>query len=270
MKKIIVVTDFSEASINALNYACKFATDHGMDILLAHIYTIPASYAGEGLSMVAIHDTIEANRKHLKQELDNIKSENGHLNIEAGMIIGNFVASLLELKNSQDASLIIIGSEKGYSELWQWSNDWLEALTVISCPVLVIPQHIAYSPIMRIAYASDNTKAGLSEQAETIKKLALLSKANFYIVHVTPFAEPEDDFTEVYNELFGDIAPQYYTVENRSVVKGIAEFVEQFFIDLLIVVPRKHGLWHSLRNKSYTKQLALLNHIPVMALHESN
>ena len=30
------------------------------------------------------------------------------------------------------------------------------------------------------------------------------------------------------------------------------------------------GLWHSLFNKSYTKQLALLNDLPVMAIHDND
>lgn len=270
-KNILVTTDFSRSSINALNYACEFAKDYNLKILIACIYSIPNNYAGDGLSLASINDALGSNAQMLKDELARVKNNFPEISITAEIITGDFVESLQELKQDIDPALIIIGALREYSELWLWGNEWLNALIVLSCPVLVIPEHTAYTPIMRIAIASDNKRVELTEQINSIKKLVNLSNANFYIVHVT--TEPnlkEENMRDVYDEVFSEIDPQYYTVENKSVIKGLAEFIQQYLIDILIVIPRKHGLWYNLLNKSYTKQLALLNNQPVMAIHENS
>ncbi len=270
-KTIIVPTDFSDSAANALSYACKFARDYNLNILLVHIYSIPRSYAAEGLSLTTINDAMDEDRVRLKNELEHVKNKYSNIHFEAKMITGDFLETLQELKRELDPALIIMGAVMEYSELSLWDDDWLNALITVSCPVLVIPQHIAYSPILRIAYATDNKKPCLPEQTDVIKKLVRLSNASFYIVHITPKSGPqEENANTALNEVFSDIKPQYHIVENRSVIRGMAEFIKQYHIDLLLVMPRKHGLWHNLFNKSYTKQLALLNDLPVMAMHDND
>ena len=271
-RTIVVVTNFSASSANALSYACKFARDYELNILLAHIYSIPPSYAAEGLSITTINDAIIADDSRLLDELAIIRHKYPHLHIEAKMITGNFLESLDEIKREVDPALFIIGAVGQYADLWQWDEDWLTALTTVSSPVMVIPQHIAYSPISRIAFAADDNEVQLPDQASAIKKLVRLSNAGFYVVHVSaPYVGGlKKEYVGTYKEVFMDLKPQYHNIENKSVIIGLAEFIQQHQIDLLIVVPHKHGLWHSLFNKSYTKQLALLNHLPVLAIHENN
>jgi len=277
-KSVIVITDFSESAANSLTYACKFASDYNLNILLVHIFTIPIGYAAEGLSLATIEDILNADEERLQgelnkmyKELNRLKNKHTHVHIEAKMITGDFLESLQELTTEMNPELIIMGSRGKYAESSFWDHDWLNSLIMVSCPILVIPQHIAYSPILRIAFAADNKNSCSPAQIDTIKKIVLLSEANFHIVHVsTPSdRDGENNKAYVYNEVFTDIDPQYITVENKSVVRGIAEFIQQYFIDLLIVIPHKHSLWYNLFNKSYTKQLALLNHIPVLVIHDS-
>ena len=270
-KTVIVTTDFSDSADNAINYACKFARDYDLNILLVHIYTIPGSYAAEGLSLATINDEMEEDRARLKSTLTRVKRAYVNIAFETRMIAGELVASLQQLKKEVNAALIIMGADVEYPGIWQLGDDWLNALTEVACPVLVIPPNIAYSPIMRIAFASDKTGISIPAQTDAIKKLVNLSNSEFYIVHVTPKINPETEAAEddAYHEVFRDIDAQYHIIEHKSIVKGLAEFIEQYFIDILIVVPHKHGFWHRLMNKSYTKQLALLNHIPVMAIHEN-
>lgn len=270
MKTLIVTTDFSDSALNALNYACAFAADHGFEIMLTRIYTIPATYAGEGLSLVTINDALDADRELLKKELERVKTAHPDVHIEAKMVTGGFLESLQELKNSLAAAMIIMGAAGEYSELSLWEDDWLTILVTLSCPVLVIPQHIAYAPFKNIAFACDYKKICIPEQIDTIKKLVTISGAKLHVVHVTPNATPQEENknTTLLKAVLDDVHPEYYTVENKVVIKGIAEFVQQHNIDLLLVIPHKHGLWYSLFNKSYTKQLARLNNLPVMAIHE--
>lgn len=272
IRTIIVTTDFSESAANALNYACEFAKDRDIKILLTYIFTVPITY-GEGLSLSPLIDLIDSDRDLLRKEFKRSKSNHPDIHIETKMIVGEFLQSLQELKKDINPEMIIMGAVGEYSELWIWNDDSLDdAQIAVSCPVLVIPKHITYNHIKNIAFAYDYKKACYHEQVEVIKKLVTLSEANFYIVHVTPqinLQEEENNINSL-KEAFNEIKPHYYAVENRLVIKGLAGFVQQYKIDLLLVIQHRHGLWHRLFIKNYTRQLAESNYISVMAIHENN
>jgi hypothetical protein len=68
--------------------------------------------------------------------------------------------------------------------------------------------------------------------------------------------------------LLGDFNPQFYFVEKANVEEGVYQFVEENHPDLLVVIPRKHGLFESIFHKSESKQFILHPHIPVLAISE--
>jgi nucleotide-binding universal stress UspA family protein len=269
MGTIIVTTDFSDSAANALNYACEFANENKMAVLLVHIYTLPASYAAEGVSLAAIDDSLNSERQMLHEELERVKERYSPVQIDAQVIVGEFSESLEDLSSQTDPEMIMMGAEEEYSELWNWGVDWLNALITISCPVMVVPRHIVYRRIKNIAFACDYKNECTPKQLTTIKKFAGLSHAGFYVVHVSQENKrPMENNLAAFQKAFNDMNPQFHTVENKFIIKGLAEFIDEYQIDLLLVIPRRHGLWHSLFNKSYTKQLALLNNLPVIAIHE--
>ena len=269
---IIVTTDFSESSANALNYACGYANAHNFNILLVHIYTIPVSYAAEGLSLAAIETDLEEDKAKLRAELERAKSSYPGVIIEAKMATGDYLECLKEVRREADAGLMIMGTNGEYSELWFWDENWLDALIALSCPVLVIPRQITYSNLKNIAFACDYKKVCEPHQSEAIKDIVKLTGASFHIVHVSqsPAKQTNIDKADAIKAGFSDLSPQYHTVENSNIIRGLAGFIKQYNIDLLLVIPRRHSVWDKLMNKSHTKQLALLNHIPVMAIHEND
>ena len=80
--------------------------------------------------------------------------------------------------------------------------------------------------------------------------------------------QDEQEATTVLQAHLEDVDTRYYTMADLHIVQAIGAFVEEQHIDLLVVRPRKHGIWYNLFHKSYAKELAKLNLIPVMALHD--
>jgi hypothetical protein len=270
MNKIIVTTDFSASSANALNYACELTKGRDVSIVLAHIYTVPAIYAAEGITIAALHEDRAEDEDKMADEMDRILAAYPDIVIEPRVMTGDFAECLQEMATEPGTSLIVMGAVQQYPDLWLADDDWLNALITVSCPVMVIPEHVSYSPAINIAFAADYKAALPSEQTIIVKRLVELYAAKFYVVHVVPEfdMEEEDINTEFFDGVFADLDPEYHTVENKSVIKGLAEFIQQYYIDILIVMPHKHGLWYNLFKKSYTRRLALLNYLPVMAIHE--
>ncbi|HTM66998.1 MAG TPA: universal stress protein [Flavipsychrobacter sp.] len=270
MDTIVVATDFSPSSGNAVQYACALAAEKGYKVIITHVYTMPGTYTGEGLSMVAINDGLNAEKESLKESFDSAKRDHPDISIEANMMIGDFLDSLRKMERDINPKMFIMGGKSDYSDLWLWDTDWLTAVVNIASPVLVIPSHASYAPLQNIAFACDYKNPCSAPQLKIIKELAGNPGTTLHIVHVTTDASEAENERKrtLLKDSMADFAPQYHFIEDRQIIRAVSVFVRQYHIDLLLVTPHKHGLWYNLLNKSYTKQLARLNPVPVMTISE--
>ena len=75
MNKILVPTDFSEVSENAVNYAIKLANSFSATLVLLHVNQIPVSNPEFGIIAYDIHTMKEESMKSLKELSEQIKKQ---------------------------------------------------------------------------------------------------------------------------------------------------------------------------------------------------
>ena len=271
MATIIVITDFSESAQNALSYACAFcAASNNIELLLLNISSVPASYSGDGVAMAAISDTLENRVDKLKEEIERVSANFGNATIKYKALLGDFIKSLQELIEEEAAALVIMGTPAAYGEIWAWDTNTLSALTELPVPVLTVPKEVAYKPIHNISFASIPGNLHSASPIQSIKKLIKYTGAKLHVVTVVSPQQDEQKEKEaeaMLHEQLAELDTAYHKIYETHIVQAIGRFVEEQHIDLLVVRPRKHGIWYNLFHKSYTKELARLNLIPVMALH---
>ncbi len=56
-------------------------------------------------------------------------------------------------------------------------------------------------------------------------------------------------------------------MQNENIEEAIRQFSEENKLDLLIIIPKKHGLFNRLLHESHSKQMVVNTHIPVMSVH---
>jgi len=274
MPKIIVTTDFSSSSYNALKYACSFGEVDGYnEVLLLNVFSIPGAYSAEGVALVAVNESMAANETKLKEEIEWIGETHPGCKITYKEVTGDFVKSLEQQIIEENASLVILDAPNGYGDIWLWDTDILNALTHLTVPVLTVPPAAEYKSIGHIAFACILENVNSSTPLGVIKQLAKHTGAKLHVVTVVLPGGNEKAATEgnalLHNMLEG-FDTEYYKIYDAHIVAAIGDFVNRNHIDLLFVQPRKHGIWYNLFHKSYSKELARLNLIPVMALPCSN
>lgn len=270
MDKILVISDFSDSAQNATDFACSMCTEISCDVIVVNIFDIPYSYAADGVSLISLDDDIKRDNERLHDEISRLKAKFPSINITGKSEVGAFLESLNEINMEICPDLIIIGAMGNYSEILNWDDNWLDAIVEVNCPVLVIPSNIKYITFNNIALAHDYIKACSPKQVQFMIKITRFFNAKFHVVHVEPSRKHESHtniISEIKSELM-ELYPSYTIVQEQTVLRGVSDFVRKHQVDLLIVLPHKHGFWHKILNESYTKQLAQLNNIPVLALHD--
>lgn len=275
MPTVIVCTNFSETSRNALAYACSLISSQenkeAFSILLLNVYTIPANYSGDGIALVTINNALDYAEEDLHEELEWVHEEYAGLNVIGKVTTGRLLDGLRDEIDEMNASLVIIGTGGHYGELWSWDADILNALRDLTVPVLTIPPDVTFRPLQDVAFACNLKNINPNTPFDRLKSIIELTKAKLHIVYVTsheikPGSKEAENEAIVHAKL-KDIEPVYHILLESQVVGAIGRFVEDKKIQLLLVMPMRHGIWENLFYKSHTKELARLNRLPIMALH---
>lgn len=272
IKRILVPTDFSECSENAIRYAAHFAKDiNASEIILLHAYKMPVTY-GE-MTIAAIADDLIAEQEQ-EVELDFVNQVNRlpelqkvpHSFIHKNALIDDAIPVLAE---ELSIDLIIMGTKgaHGINEIVLGTNTYV-VTKKSKYPVLIIPQNAKYKSIQDIALATDY-KALNTGTVDTLKYFNRIFRSNIHLVHISDSELiTEEEMTEAksVNQHFKNITHHFHFIINKNLEEGLNEYVKDNGIDLLAVIPRKHSFFQSLFKKSQSKKLIFHTEIPLLAI----
>jgi nucleotide-binding universal stress UspA family protein len=273
MKTILVPTDYSDASRNALHYAMELAKLSKAKILLFHAYQIPLPTGDIPVMLISPAELEKENVdriKKLEKELakkysDEIKVE--HM-VRAGFVSDEIVASAHEKK----ADLIVMGikGESKLSRVLIGSN----TVTVIhksKTPVLAIPEGCKYKKPEKMLLAYDYRIKVSKDILGLLKNFTGLFKAKLLVLDmVKPVEVPVYE-----NAVAGlsiesslkDIDHSLYFPEGEDLVAEINSFVGNYKADWVVMIPHQHKFLSGLFHKSNTKQMAFHTHVPLLTFH---
>jgi len=281
MKTLVVPTDFSSVSVNALNYAVDMAQAINAGIVLLHVYNVPVSYsdgplaAETSISIEELKRTAESRLEEMK--INVVKLTAGKIQVFSEARLGETTEELEQICKSLEPLAVIMGSHgtTGLERMIMGSTT-LTTIRHLKCPVIVVPPGTTYQGIKRIGLACDFDNIVQSTPVEYIKNLVKEFGAELYVLNVEDKAQEEDeDITTTHamdtaylDAVFEEVSPQYIQLTGKDVVECINSFAENNSLDMVMVIPKKHRFIDSLFHKSKSKELITHAHIPIVSIHE--
>jgi nucleotide-binding universal stress UspA family protein len=279
MKTLVVPTDFSSVSVNALNYAVDMAQAINAGIVLLHVYNVPVAFTDGPVSPVTVV-SVEEVKRTAEERLEEIKKNlitvtSGQIEILTEARLGDTIDELEQLCKSVEPLAIVMGSHgtTGIERIIMGSTTQA-AVRQLKCPVIVIPPGTTYHGIKRIGLACDFDNIVQSTPVEYIKNIVREFGADLYVLNVKDKKDEESDVTESTMEtayldaVLEEIRPAYVQLTGKDVVEGINGFAEQNNLDLVMVIPKKHRFIDTLFHKSQSRELITHSHIPIVSIHE--
>lgn len=278
MQTIVVPTDFSPNAYNAARYAIALAGDiKASKIILYNAYMpyVPED-AELGLplqvNMEEFKKMSETALVKMKNQLQQDLSPMAEIVYESDYnIIDN---GILETCKKHNAELIIMSVTVSDSKLEEalLGSSAVDVARHSETPVIIVPHNVTYTKLKKVLLALDLKKVASTTPTYEIKKLLDATHAKLDVLHVEAHAtETKTGFKselELFNSLFSNYNLQFHFVKGETVADTINTFALENKSDLIIVIPKKHGLFDSLFKRSQTKALAFHSHIPVMSIHE--
>jgi nucleotide-binding universal stress UspA family protein len=277
MKTIIVPTDFSATAYNAARYALELAAQIGTSrILLYHAYEliVPVPDLPTSIPVIDPKELKEASLQGLgkmKLDLEAYVPAGAVLDIRAENNL--LAANIDEVAKEEMADVIIMGITGGgqIEEIMMGSNT-IDVVKHTNFPVIIVPGEVTFKPVNKILFACDFKKVGTSTPIAPLKKLLDIFHAELHVLNIDRDGKglgadiPLESL--LLDTLLEGYHPIYHFIDHDNIVEGIMDFADKIQADLILTIPRKHGLFEGLFRRSRTAKLAFHTHIPMLAIHE--
>jgi nucleotide-binding universal stress UspA family protein len=275
MTTILVPTDFSDTARNAALYAIELACDLSIqNIILYNAYQAPVS-ADPSMPAVQLFD-IDVLKKSSRDGLEKFRDElqsscTRPLLFEIKSEFQLLTSGVEELCKQQPIDAVVMGITGGnkVEEVLIGSNT-ISVAKHVHVPVFIVPHNASYKKIKEVVLACDFKKVAETMPVKAIKNILDLTKAHLHILNVSEKpTKPGDQFESLLlDNLFQGYNPEYHFIHDTHFAEAINNFADSNSIDLIITIPKKHGLFEGLFKKSHTKSLAFHSHVPLMVIHE--
>ncbi|MES2679707.1 MAG: universal stress protein [Bacteroidota bacterium] len=275
MKKILIPCDFSDTSESALKYAVAFAKYFSADMVLLHVEMVPVVSPEMNITPYAFGDMREDSLNALKNLSDKIKiteAFNGRIDYFSEM--GHTPDIITEQVEKLNIDLVIMGiSGHGSSFMKNLvGSASVDVSKKITAPLIIVPPGTVFKKVQNVAYACDyNPELILSTSLLTVKYLSTAFNAMLNIVHVVPenheLTAEEAGLDNYIERKLENSEHRTFIVNEKNTAHGILSFITQHNIDMIIIEPKKHSLFHKLFSGSTTNQIAFNSPVPVLTIH---
>lgn len=270
--EILVYTAFTESSRNALDYACQLALNRGYTLLLAHNYDLPLHYTADAVALSSLQEQFENTEERLREELAYARQISPGLGIRHLLTSGRLAEQVAKLFRENAFDFIIVGAPESDGEFWGWNDSFVDKVNSMPAPVLIIPRTVSYQPVTEIGFASDYARLLSASQLGFIQRIMNQGPARLHIIHVSvpqlTNREQRLQHKAALETALASYQPVYASIVNGDVVATIIRYIREHAIQLLIVIPRRHGIWYSIFNQRYSRRLTRINHLPIITLQD--
>lgn len=271
MRTILTASDFSKNGNNTVEYAASLADVFNSRLIICHVnetftHNIRISESAVNAELIS---EMKTNLELLKQK---VLARHPGLNIECVVLTGS--TSHETIKNYSEENhidLIVIGcTGTNIIERRLMGSTSSKLILSSKIPLICIPEHSNYSPIKRIAFATDLKEDNLSASFSIITFAKQFdSEISFLFIDKKDEIHTEEQISELTKKIREKVHyPKIsgYIIQHINLNKGINAFHKKHNIDLLIMIKHVDETTHNALSESNTIYVSEHTSLPLLVL----
>lgn len=282
MKNILLPTDFSENSWNAIKYAIRFFENQNCNFYLLHIKSINATDYNDAPLILDRNEVDTLYLRPIKQDLQTLlkrikKLESSKKSHHFYTIIENtyFTSGIRKTIDEKEIDFIVMGTKgaTGLSKIILGSNT-ADVVTKVKCNTLVIPEHAKFTEPSKIAFPTDFSLSHNLHVLKPIVKILNRFKTSLHILHInkskTNINTQQSQNKELLEEYFNQYHFSFHDLTNINVEDAIENFIENNTINMVCMVAKNLNYFQQILFHSKVENITYHTRIPFLVLHEKN
>ena len=274
-EKIVCPVDFSDASLNAVEYATQLAVILKSKLYLINVQPVLQSdlvEAGIGnLSVLKSH--IEAARLRFKDMEELIQNTYAiECSSEVDVSYKEFDKVVAEAVTQND--LIVMGTN-GIDNLYEFyfGSNAYHLLKHVKAPTLIVPEGCSFAPLKELVYALSYEK-DTRNPIQFLDKLASQLNASITVLHVSKeetlvSREVFKSLDDIIDEVFKETANfNFIQLFSEDTVATIEKEMHKRENALLVLYAKELNLLDKLFDEKYIRKICEEANFPLLVIHE--
>lgn len=280
MKSILLPTDFSRNSMNAIHFAMNLFKNQECNFYILNVQKA-SSFISDDMMAVSSSATIyttlvDAAKKSIDNVISKVRGEfnNDKHTFYSLIDYDNFTDAINQVCETYCVDLILMGTKgaSGFEKALFGSNT-VHVIQRCSKPILAIPNGCKFSDLSKIVFATTNLKPFVIKDLEVLKEFVDVFNAKLSILHI---ADPNHasykafDNSVLYSTYFEDAKHDYIDSVSKDMFNEIHEYNLNNDTKMLVVKNKKHSFLGRLFSKHGLETLAFKIDIPFLVLPSSD
>lgn len=264
---VTIPTDFSDASVNAISYAFKFAEHINVKLKLIHAYHPNPDSVISGITPI---EDKEWRLELMGQLIDGLNSEwFGIENLECkaeGKIKEGFAADVILKEAGLKSNPFIFMSNSGETGVLKqfFGSVSTKVVAESNMPVYIVPPNVEFKPLKKVVVAIDQVLS--NDQLKTISTLVNIFNSEVTLVHIDQtidynYITIESQLKELINNK-ENIKTEYLISKNKQ--KALLDYCELVEPDLLVINKSKRNKFIKFFTGSFSKHFSIRTKSPLL------
>ncbi len=278
MKKILIPTDFSEASLNSIKYAIDLFRYERVELQLVNVITplaIDYSYGAvvdEKAVEIMIQDSKKAFTKIISQLRKDLHTQSFKIDYE--IVIGQVVYKIKELSKSYNPDLLIMGNQgSNYDPVSKFFGSVSSAIVGDpSVPTLLVPfSYKQAGPIRSILFATKMYKSDLFDLSR-VQDMFKMFQPIIHLFNVVKkpnkkFITSHDKLLDKMKKLSTDFDLVQHEVVGSNFIETLLSFLRHSAFDMVVTNKKHSSFLQRLIKQSYSSKLSHKIDVPLLVMN---
>lgn len=278
-KRILIPTDFSKNSWNALKYAMELYKREDCEFFILHTF-YHSGYSKENLLIpeptekahLAAKENAEKNMEKFKVQMG-LFEENDKHTFQYLTEFGSFFDVLKKTVEKQDIELVIMGTqgETDNKTIILGSNAVNAMEKIRNCPVLAIPATVMYKDPNEIVFPTSFRTHYKEKELATLVEISRCTNALIRILHIQKgktLTKAQLDNKALLERILEPATFTHHTLYDIDLRDGVRSFVQSRESEMIAIVNKKHNFFDSIFSNPMVKELGKHSNVPLLAMHD--
>ncbi len=276
MRKLLIPTDFSENSLNAVKYATELFKYEYCEIYVLHAFADEVYEFQTKFEDAIFTDTKEKVLSKAKEALKKFRdgiiafSPNPKHMIHTISEFGILVDSVNDWVEKENIDVVVMGTQgQTADKKITFGSNTLQVIKYVRCPVLAIPSVYGDVHPENLLFSTDFQLPYKRRELKLVSAIAkcFVSKVNFLYVSKFPtLSLRQQDNKHFLAASFCENKIDFHQDFSNDVTEAINDFLSKNKIDMLVMINTRHSYLENILYKSTIEKIGLNINIPFLVL----
>ena len=279
MFSILMPTDFSENSMNAIKYALEFFKYHKTKFYFMHAYQ-NEFYDSEELIAREDYDTVlgtisNQSQKELESLLTKVKviAPNPKYTYHTISAFNTLVEEANSIADKYNIDLIVMGTKgKSNERHIVFGSRTFQVLKYVQCPVLAIPANYTNTQPKHFLFPTNYLIPNKRRELKLLSNLAKPYRSQIDVLYISKsdkLSLRQEDNKAFIQDTLREVKVNFCVEDSRSIAESIKNHISKNNIDLIAMVNTQHSFLEDMLFPSEIDKVSLGLDIPLLALQNT-